>query len=192
MKRITFFTMTIMTAWLLQSCGGNTSNNKDSVDSAKDVNEATVNEVKAVDEKSTDFAVKAANGGMMEVELGKLAQERGVSQRVKDFGTMMVSDHTKVNDELKAIATTKNIALPGTLGEDMQKHVNDLSKKTGKDFDKAYMDMMTDDHEKDVSEFDKAAGNLEDPELKTFASNTLPTLRAHLDSAKAVKESLKK
>lgn len=190
MKKLTFFATAVLAAWLLQACGGNTQNTKheDSVDSAKAVNKETA----PVDKESSDFAVKAADGGMLEVTLGKLAQEKGQNQRVKDFGAMMVRDHSKANDELKTIAGNKNITLPDSIGVDYQKHVDDLSKKTGSDFDKAYIDMMVDDHDKDVDMFDKASQNLADPDLKAFASNTLPVLRAHLDSAKAVQDVVKK
>ena len=191
MKRVSFLATALMAAWMLQSCGGsNTENAKheDSVDSAQAVNKETA----PVDKESSDFAVNAANGGMMEVELGKIAQEKGVSQRVKDFGAMMVRDHGKANDELKALAGSKNITLPDSVGSDHHDHIVDMSKKTGKDFDKAYIDMMVSDHKDDIDMFEKASNNLTDPELKTFASTTLPTLRAHQDSAKAIQEGLKK
>jgi putative membrane protein len=178
-----------MLAWTLQSCGGNTgAKHDDATDSAEAVNDTTA----AVDEESADFAVKAASGGMMEVQLGDISQQNANSQRVKDFGNMMVRDHSKANDELKGIAVTKNITLPDSVGEDHKKHIDDLRKKTGRDFDKAYIDMMVDDHKEDVDMFDKAANNLKDPDLKAFASRTLPTLRAHLDSARMIQETYKK
>jgi putative membrane protein len=144
-----------------------------------------------VDKQTADFAVAAANGGMMEVELGKLAQQNGANQRVKDFGKMMVDDHTKVNDQLKSLATSKNITLPASLGDDAQKHVNDLSKKTGKDFDKAYISMMVDDHKKDIKEFEKAGKDLKDNDIKNLAMQSLPTLQKHLDSAEAIHKVVK-
>lgn len=190
MKRVSYLATALMAAWMLQSCGGGNTEAKheDSVDSAQAVNK----EVAPVDKESSDFAVKAANGGMMEVELGKIAQEKGVSQRVKDFGAMMVRDHGKANDELKAIAGNKNIALPDSVGSDHHDHIVDMSKKTGKDFDKAYIDMMVSDHKDDIDMFEKASTNLTDPELKAFATNTLPTLKAHQDSAKAIQDGMKK
>jgi putative membrane protein len=190
MKRVSYLATALMAAWMLQSCGGgtNTAKHDDAVDSAKAVNRETA----PVDKESSDFAVKAADGGMMEVTLGKLAREKGVNPRVKEFGAMMVRDHSKVGDDLKAIAANKNITLPDSAGNDFQEHIRDMEKKSGKDFDKEYMDMMVKDHNEDVGMFEKAADNLSDPDLKTFASNTLPTLRAHLDSAKAVYDAIKK
>jgi putative membrane protein len=190
MKRVSYLATALMAAWMLQSCGGgtNTAKHEDAVDSAKAINR----EMAPVDKESSDFAVKAADGGMMEVTLGKLAREKAVNPRVKEFGAMMVRDHSKVGDELKTIAANKNITLPDSAGNDFQEHIRDMEKKTGKDFDKDYMDMMVKDHSEDVGMFEKAADKLSDPDLKTFASNTLPTLRAHLDSAKAVYDAIKK
>lgn len=144
-----------------------------------------------LDKNSSAFAMEAASGGMMEVTLGQLAQQKGSSQRVKDFGAMMVSDHSKANTELSNIAAAKSLQLPSTLEQKHQKHIDDLSKKEGADFDKAYMKMMTNDHEKDIKAFEKAAASSTDNTVKEFATRTLPTLRMHLDSAKAIQQSLK-
>lgn len=190
MKKLIILSATFLAIWMTQSCGNNAKNpqSETPVDSAKDVNET----VKPVDEKSSAFAVEAANGGMMEVEMGKLAQEKAQNPRVKAFATMMVNDHSKANDELKALASQKGITLPAELSTETKKHIEDLGKKTGKDFDKDYMSMMVDDHDKDVSKFEKAPDDVTDQELKTWAANTLPTLKAHQDSAKAIKDALKK
>lgn len=191
MKKLTFFATTLLAAWMLQACNGGNHNNakhEDAVDSAQAVNKETA----PVDKESSDFAIEAANGGMMEVEAGKLAQEKAMSQRVKDFAAMMVRDHSKANDELKGLAQSKNIALPDSVSGDARDHIEKMRKMSGRDFDKHYIDMMVDDHDKDVDKFEKASGNLSDPDLKTWAGNTLPTLRAHQDSAKAIKEAIKK
>lgn len=124
---------------------------------------------------------------MMEVELGKMAADKGKNQQVKDFGNMMVTDHSKANDNLKDIASKKNIDVPASLTEDQRKDVDKLSKKSGSDFDKAYVDMMVDDHKKDVNAFKKASDKLTDNDLKTFATNTLPTLQKHLDAIQNIK-----
>jgi len=183
MKKLVFSSCLLLSVYLFQACNNSsTSDNKDSVDSAKTVNK----EQKPVDKDVSDFAVKAANGGMMEVQLGKIAMDKGVSKRVKDFGAMMVQDHTQANDDLKMRASALNITLPATVSDDMQKEIDMCSKKMGKDFDKEYMNMMLDDHKKDVDEFKKAAENLSDSTIKDFASKTLPVLEKHLDSAKAI------
>lgn len=185
MKKISLFAMLLLASWSFQSCGDST--NKDSVEKAESANEANP----AVKEDDSKFVVEAASGGMMEVQAGQLAQQKAMSPRVKAFGEMMVADHTKADEALKALASTKNVMLPGSLGEDHQKHVNDLQKKTGNDFDKEYMSMMVDDHKKDISDFEDASNKATDLDIKSFAAKTLPTLRMHLDSAQAIKAALK-
>jgi len=195
MKKLNFVLLCLGIGFL-QACN---SGSTDSVDAAKDANEKkdspamtipkdtnTVVSTTPVDKGDADFAVEAANGGMMEVALGNYAQQNALSQRVKDFGAMMVRDHTKAGDELKQIAAAKNITLPADLGAEAKKDVDDLMKKKGKDFDKAYMNMMVDDHKKDVKEFEKAAKDCKDIEIKGFAEKTLPVLQVHLDSSKAI------
>jgi putative membrane protein len=104
---------------------------------------------------------------------------------------MMVTDHSKAGDELAAIAKTKNIPLPTGPDADQQKMAADLGAKSGKDFDKAYVDGMVDGHEKAVKLFTDASQNCKDADLKAFATKTLPTLKMHLDSIKAIKASMK-
>jgi putative membrane protein len=138
-----------------------------------------------------DFVVKAAGGGMMEVELGNIAQQNAASQRVKDFGAMMVRDHGKANDELTSFASRRGLALNTDSLMNLHKsHIESLKKKTGAAFDKAYMSMMVNDHKKDVAEFEKASKMCKDQECLAWAGKTLPTLQLHLDSAQAINKSL--
>lgn len=141
--------------------------------------------------QDADFAMKGADGGMAEVMMGQLGEKNGSSQAVKDFGAQMVTDHTKANDELKSLAAQKNITLPATTSADHQRMHDDLAKKSGKDFDKAYMDMMVDDHQKNVDLFQNEANNGADADLKAWAAKTLPTLQSHLDKAKQIRDGLK-
>src|SRR5690606_1380855 len=117
-----------------------------------------------------EFAAEAASAGMMEVELGRLAQQNASSQRVKNFGAMMVKDHGKANDELKQLASAKNIQLPSAPLEKHQKHIDNLKGKTGVEFDKDYMKMMVNDHEDDIKKFQDAANEVNDTDLKAFAA----------------------
>src|SRR5690606_20803352 len=118
-------------------------------------------------------------------------QTNASNQRVKNFGEMMVKDHGKANDELKQLASAKNIQLPSAPMEDHQKHIDDLKDKTGVEFDKDYMKMMVDDHEEDIKKFQDAATEVNDADLKAFAAKNLPVLQAHLDSAKVINEVVK-
>jgi putative membrane protein len=139
-----------------------------------------------------DFVMKAASGGMMEVELGNIAQQNAASQRVKDFGAMMVRDHSKANDELMSFAGRRNVMMDKDSLMNLHKsHIDALKNKTGAAFDKAYMSMMVNDHKKDVGEFEKASKMCKDQECLAFASKTLPTLQMHSDSAQAINKSLK-
>ncbi len=135
-----------------------------------------------VDDKK--FAKEAAIGGMTEVELGKLAVQKASSDAIKQFGQKMIDDHTKANDQLKQIAGKEGIDLPQSLDSKQQSHVDKLAKLSGPAFDKAYMKDMVKDHEKDVNEFKNEAQNGSDPNIKQFASTTLPTLEQHLSAAK--------
>jgi putative membrane protein len=138
-----------------------------------------------LDKTSQDFVMKAASGGMMEVQLGTMAQEKGQSDRVKAFGSMMVRDHSRANDELKSLTQSRGMDLTAMKAEH-QKHVDDLGKKSAEEFDKAYMTMMVSDHKKDVSDFRNASKSLKDSTIKGFAARTLPVLQMHLDSAQAI------
>jgi len=128
--------------------------------------------------KDKAFITKAARGGMMEVAMGKLAEQNGQSEDVKSFGQRMVSDHSKANEELKSIAEKKGVKLP-------------TKEPSGKwSSDKAYMTMMVKDHEKDLAEFQKEAANGNDPEVKKFADNTAKVVQEHLDLAKQTQSKL--
>jgi putative membrane protein len=139
-----------------------------------------------------DFIKDAANGGLMEVELGKYASTNAMSPKVKEFGRMMVTDHTKANAALKTVTDKKNITLPTAPEEKQQSHINDLTAKKGADFDKDYVDMMVDDHKEDISKIEDEAKNGKDPDVKAFAAKTLPVLYKHLNSIKAIKDGMKK
>ncbi|HEX5481814.1 MAG TPA: DUF4142 domain-containing protein [Terriglobia bacterium] len=130
------------------------------------------------------FAKKAAEGGMAEVKLGQLAQEKGTSQAVKDFGQRMVADHNKANDQLKAVASQTNITLPDEPSAKEQKTYDRLKNLSGKAFDQAYARAMVRDHEHDVRAFRREAKHGQNSAIKSFASETLPTLEQHLKMAR--------
>ena len=136
--------------------------------------------------KDHDFIMDAAMGGLEEVELGRIAAQKGMSDAVKQFGQRMVDDHSKANSELMSLASSKGMTLPTALDEKHQKDVTKLSAMSGAEFDRAYSKMMLSDHNKDVSEFEKQSTKGTDPDLKAFASKTLPTLQEHLQMAKSL------
>jgi putative membrane protein len=122
--------------------------------------------------KDKTFMHKAAKGGMMEVAMGRQAEQNGKSDDVKSFGKRMVTDHSKANDELKSIAAKKGVKLPS----------KEPSEKWSSD--KAYMDMMVKDHEKDLAEFQEEAKEGSDPDVKKFAEDTAKVVQEHFDLAK--------
>ena len=182
MKKIAS-TWTIIGAFLFGMASCNQQSG--AVEEAQEVNEQRVEDT-AVEEQvdeASEFMTKAASSGMLEVEAGRLAQEKGQSQEVKDFGQMMVTDHTKANDALKALAQQKNIVLPDSMGQQHMDKLQDLRDKSGAEFDEEYIDLMVSSHEEAVDLFEDAANDMEDQEVKSFASTTLPTLQQHLDQA---------
>lgn len=138
------------------------------------------------------FMDNAAQGGMAEVELGNLAQQNGQSQEVKDFGKKMVDDHSKANDQLKQLASQQGVSLPTDLDAKDKATKDHLSKLHGGAFDKAYMRDMVNDHKKDVAEFQHEANSGKEPQVKQWASQTLPTLQEHLKMAQDIEPKVAK
>jgi putative membrane protein len=136
------------------------------------------------------FINEAAQGGMAEVELGKLASERGSSDAVKQFGQRMVTDHGKANDELKQLAQQKGVTLPTDLDSKHKKTIDRLSKLSGADFDKAYARDMVRDHDKDVKDFQRESQKAKDADLKSWAGKTLPVLKEHQQQAREMSTSV--
>jgi putative membrane protein len=140
---------------------------------------------------SNKFMTAAAQGGMAEVQLGRLAAERGSSDAVKQFGQHMVMDHTKANQELMQVAQRKNVSLPQEVNSDQKSEADKLSKLSGADFDKEYVDYMVKDHEEDAKEFQEQANDGTDADVKAFAAKTLPVIQSHLKMIKEIKDKSK-
>jgi len=192
-------------AMLLFAC--NNSSSKDSVEKADSANAAksdsstvktdstastsTAQPAIKTDEKTTDFLVKAANGGLAEVKLAQLAKDKGSAAAVKEFADMMITDHGAANDKVKQLAAARNVTLPAEPDADHQKKADDLSKKTGKDFDKAYVDAMVKGHKETVDMFKNASTKVTDGDVKAFIDNTIPTLEHHLQRIQDIKKGIK-
>ena len=144
-----------------------------------------------MDPADSDFMMKAAQGGLAEVDMGYMASSKATNPDVKKFGDRMVTDHSKANDELKQLAATKGVTLPTAVSDEEKKDMDAMSAKSGKDFDKGYIDDMVKDHEKDVAEFEKASKEAKDADLKAWAAKTLPTLQKHLEMAKEAQKKVK-
>jgi putative membrane protein len=138
-----------------------------------------------------DFWTTAADGGMAEVEMGKMAAQKAQNPEVKKFAQMMIADHTKANKELKAIAAKQKITLPTEIGRRNKSTIDELNRLSGADFDREYVQAMVDDHETDVQFFEDQSQDDSDPQAKAFAAKTLPVLRKHLEAIKAIEAKLK-
>jgi putative membrane protein len=132
------------------------------------------------------FVQKAVVGGLAEVQLGKMAAEHAVSFAVQQFGQRMVEDHGHANQALMALVKQKGLSVPTALDKKHQKAATHLATLHGAAFDRAYIQQMVKDHEADVGLFRTQAQEGQDPELKRFAADTLPTLEAHLKMARSL------
>jgi putative membrane protein len=156
----------------------NAKKEPDSEKVAEEYNDAKFDNSK---EKDADFLVEAASINMAEIEMSQLAQSKAMAADVKNLANKMVEEHTKSLNELKALASKKMITLPSSLTENNQEDYNNLTERSGNDFDKKYCQMMVDGHKDAIREFEKASNDASDSEIRDWASNTLPTLRSHLD-----------
>lgn len=140
----------------------------------------------ALNPEDKGFAQKAATGGQAEVALGQLAQQKASSPRVKEFAQRMVTDHTNSDNQLQQIASKKDLDMPTMVPTEAQEEQDKLSKLSGKAFDKEYIRYEVQDHKQDVQDFQKAQNEISDPDLKQFASQTLPILQQHLQMAEQI------
>jgi putative membrane protein len=187
MKKSVAKFLALLFAVFLLAC--ETRKNEDSTDVAEEQND---NNKDSDAEKDADFAVEVADGGLYEVQLSTMALTKSTSAEVKKFAQMMVDDHTKANNELKALAGEKGIALPDVMGEKKQKKYYDLERDEKKEnFDKNYMDEMVQDHKDMINKFEKEAENGNDADVKSWAAGKLSTLRHHLEEAERVKDLVK-
>ena len=138
------------------------------------------------DSPDSTFYKNAAEGGMSEVELGQLAQQKGTNPAVKEFGAMMIKDHSEANEKLKTLAASKQVKLPESPSVMQKASKTKLDMMSGDSFDKSYVKGMIDDHKTDIKLFQKEASEGKDPQAKSFAAATLPTLQAHLQKIQSI------
>jgi putative membrane protein len=182
---------------ILFSCNSRTP---DSVKTAKETNAKKINTESPPGDSAAvpltkadaDFLVNTASGEMLEIQLAEMARDKATNQRVKDLGALILKDHEDTEAKLKKLAADKNVTLPADISNSQQKRKEDLLKKKGIEFDRTYVDLTVNDHNKDIKDFGRAAKNLTDPDVKSFASNSLPLLYTHLDSARSIQKVMKK
>ena len=133
-----------------------------------------------------NFMVKAAQANMAEVELGKLAAEKGQSDEVKRYGQHMVDDHGKANKELQDLAQQEGATLPTYTDKAHQAAKARLEKLSGEAFDRAFATQMVKDHQLAVGLFRSQSRAGSDPEVKAWAAKMLPNLEEHLKQARTL------
>jgi putative membrane protein len=191
MKRHQFklFPIGLLTvAIFIQAC--NSDQKKESADST--MTEHSMAHDSTVKDTSTNmkdgtpvnkFLEQAAVGGMVEVEMGKIGQQKAALKSIKDFAAMIVKDHTAANTQLSTLAAAKGFTLPAALPAEKQEHLNDLKSNSGKDFDSYYINMMVEDHISDIALFEGASKS-PDTAVSAFAAKVLPVLQKHYKQAR--------
>lgn len=190
MKKNRFFLF--VAVCLLAACGENNhKDDKDSIEKADSANEAkrdNENPAKVADQESVDFMMWAANTTMTEVAYAEAAKTKASRKDIKDYAAGIEKDHKALHEQIKTLAQQKNITLPASLSNESRKDIDKLGEKTGNEYDKAFIKKLIDDHQDCIKRYERAANRTEDAEIQTFASQTLPGLRMHLDSAKAIEK----
>lgn len=159
--------------------------------SATDQQVTTNQQSAALNPDDRSFLETAAVGGKAEVELARLAQQKAQNEQVKQFAQRLQQDHSQANTELLSMSEKMSLTLPTQLDNQHKQHREHLSKLSGAKFDREYIKMMVDDHQKNVDDFQKQSGNAINSDVKNFASKTLPVLQQHLDMAKNIQGNLK-
>jgi len=129
--------------------------------------------------KDRQFLMKAASGGVTEVRAAQMAVDKAQNEQLKTAAQRILDDHQRANDQLKAIAAQHDIALPTEPSSEDRQSLQKLQRASGAEFDRVYKSELMKDHEKDIAEFQRAAREVQDPQLREFATNTLPVLRQH-------------
>ena len=143
-----------------------------------------------VQQADMEFATKAAAAGKAEVELAKIGTEKATDPDVKTFADRLVQDHTKANDQLAQTMQAKSMEAPAEGSADAKAESDRIATLSGSEFDREFMMHWVSSHEKGIELYSSEAETGQDPELKQFAADTLPTLREHLDEATRIEAAL--
>jgi putative membrane protein len=161
---------------------------KDSKEAAEEMNEDKFN---SEGEKAADKLVHAYSSNLYEIRASENAVMNASSPEVKRLAGMLVEAHTKMNEDVKSMAATKDVTLPTELTEDQRKDLEKLTEKSGLDYDKEFTEQMKDKHEKALSFYEKTAKKSDDADIQSWASNTVAEVRSHLDMVKSSCEIVK-
>lgn len=145
---------------------------------------ASPSPVAALTAPDREFMSNAARGGMLEVQLGNMAAQRGSSDEVKRFGERLAADHTQLGQRLQQLSSNTNTPLPQDLSPDQQATITRLQKLSGKAFDHEFLRTMVSDHTRNIAAFERISAQSPNPEIKQFATEALPTLHDHMKIAR--------
>lgn len=175
------------------ACSSQEKDAKEVADSINQTKDTVTNsaDIITVRNNEAEFATNAADAGLAEIDLANLAISKTSNNEIKAYANMMLKDHGKANDELMALAKSKNITLPSTMSAVNQKNRDDLAEQTGADFDKKYAKLMEENHVKVLAFMEHQARKGTDPDLKAFAGKTVPVVNAHLNAIRKIKDGLK-
>lgn len=192
MRNLLFFLYSVAFTVMI-ACNSQPKDAKELADSVNATKDTTTNsgDIITVRENEAEFATNAADAGLAEINFANLAISKTSNADIKMYANMMLKDHGAANDELMALAKSKNISLPVSMSSEHQKTRNELAEKSGTDFDKLYLDVMEKDHVKVLAFMEHEAREGTDPDLKAFASKTVPVINAHLNAVRKIKEKLK-
>lgn len=181
-RKIFLSGLTVCAIFLSQACNNSGKGSKATADSINKANQP-------VNQDDAEFMTKAAMINMEEIELGNMAQEQAASSRVKDFGKMLVNDHSQLNSKVRMLASRKNIALPDSINQEIKDAKSDL--RDASNFDEDFIDKMVKGHKKAIDVFQKEINSASDSDIKALATSALPQLQMHLDSAQSIQNDLK-
>jgi len=140
--------------------------------------------------EGSKFLQEAIRGNMAEVQMGQLAKERAQSKDVRDYGQMLVDDHSKANDKAKAVAQKMGVTAPTEPTAKQKQEHDSLAKLSGSQFDSMFMSHMAQDHQEDIGKYTAQAQSGDSSKATDYAKDTLPTLRSHLSKAQSIESKL--
>ena len=183
MKKVAYLGVLLLLL-LMQACIND-------IDESESVSKTATSTEIFIEKDDITFANNAATISLSEIELGKLAIEKGSDKRIKNFGTLLVKQHTKTHRKLKLIALAKKLTLPTAPDTITQKEITSLSQLSGKAFDKAFLDQTTADQEKNLQLFEAAAKRVYDKDLRKIANRDVLVIKRHIYALNGIRAMIK-
>jgi putative membrane protein len=195
MKLLRALSLVLFVALITTSCKKSETNNTATTDTTATYSTSTATpaatptatsatSATVLNDTDKDFVTSVAKGGMAEVDLANDALKHATNPEVKTFAQKMADDHSKANQELTQLASTKGVTIPSEVQGGLKETKERLMKLTGKNFDQAFIKQMVEDHESTVKKFEDESTKAADADLKSWVNKTLPTLRSHLTAAR--------